>query len=102
MKWGQAVEQKPTGKEMKLFYDDCIRSLTAIHEAGFVHTDVRWGNILKFPNGHYVMVDFGEAVKVGTYVNCSGFSKNRLDLIPHKFWTGSGLGACQWLAQRRF
>jgi tRNA A-37 threonylcarbamoyl transferase component Bud32 len=56
--------------------NDCIPELRSIHELGYVHTDLRLPNILKFEE-KYMPIDFGEAVEIGTDVNLSEFSEGR-------------------------
>lgn len=59
--------------------DDCMHSLQRIHNAGYVHTDLRRPNLLLF-NDKFMPVDFGEAVKIGTAVDLRTFSSGRRNL----------------------
>ena len=49
-------------------YNDCFNDLVYIHEKGYVHTDVRMANIVKFGD-KFSLVDFGLAVRAGSLVN---------------------------------
>lgn len=58
------------------FLRDVLESLTAIHLAGYFHTDLRLPNILKFTSG-YQIIDFDLAVRIRdpphkTFVNLQG------------------------------
>jgi hypothetical protein len=59
--------------------DDCMSSLQRIHNAGYVHTDLRRPNLLLF-NDTFMPVDFGEAVKIETAVDLNTFSSGRRNL----------------------
>jgi len=49
-------------------YSDCFNDLVYIHEKGYVHTDIRMANIVKFGD-KFSLVDFGLAVRAGSLVN---------------------------------
>ena len=49
-------------------YSDCFNDLVYIHEKGYVHTDIRMANIVKFGD-KFSLVDFGLAVREGSLVN---------------------------------
>jgi hypothetical protein len=64
----------------RVVFHDCIISLRPFHEAGYLHTDLRLPNLLKF-QGKYQPVDFGDAVKTGALVNVDDFSQGRKQLL---------------------
>lgn len=68
--------------------DDCMNSLQRIHNAGYVHTDLRRPNLLLF-NDKFMPVDFGEAVQIGTAVNLDDFSSGRRNLTFNRNTAGN-------------
>ena len=39
-----------------------LTNIDAIHKTGYVHLDIKPGNIVKLPNGSFHIVDFGSAI----------------------------------------
>ena len=51
-----------TEERRKAFFILLINSIAAVHEAGFVHCDIKPGNILERPSDHHpLLIDFGSA-----------------------------------------
>ncbi|KAK9773056.1 putative Protein kinase domain-containing protein [Seiridium cardinale] len=56
LSWGGKTDSSVTNKEVK-------QCLGAIHQAGVVHGDVRWANVLRHPQtGKVMMIDFERSV----------------------------------------
>ena len=55
-------------------YSDCFNDLVYIHEKGYVHTDIRMANIVKFGD-KFSLVDFGLTVRAGSLVNLASRSE---------------------------
>lgn len=52
-----------TPERRRLFFKLLIDSVKAVHEAGFVHCDIKPGNIMERPNTNHrpILIDFGSA-----------------------------------------
>jgi eukaryotic-like serine/threonine-protein kinase len=62
-------EQGPfSAQEAMVFGLDLCRALAAVHQAGFLHRDVKAQNVMREAGGRIVLMDFGAAVvNVGSY-----------------------------------
>ena len=63
LQWSEGGSGLPdTEEKRKAFFILLIDSITAVHEAGFVHCDIKPGNILERPSDHHpLLIDFGSA-----------------------------------------
>ena len=82
MRLGEDLPMTLDGALRTRIINDCIPELRKIHELGYVHTDLRRPNILKFDK-KYMPIDFGEAVEIGTEVNLKEFSEGRKECLLH-------------------
>ena len=80
MKFGEHVSESEALVHRLQIFDNCYDCLDAMHEKEFCHTDVRLANVLRFGES-FALVDFGEAVPVGTDVNIAKFSEGRKRLV---------------------
>ena len=55
-----------TCAEIVRVFRDAAEALAALHKAGFVHCDLKPGNILLSTDGHVKLIDFGQACRTGT------------------------------------
>src|SRR5688572_20571866 len=55
-----------TCAEVIRIFHDVADALAALHTAGFVHCDIKPGNILMSSDGHVKVIDFGQACRHGT------------------------------------
>lgn len=65
---GQPLEKnRPTDlpAALDIFLQVC-RGLDALHEAGFIHADIKPHNIIVSPTGAVKIIDFGQACRIGT------------------------------------
>jgi serine/threonine protein kinase/Flp pilus assembly protein TadD len=58
-----------SAQEAMVFGLDLCRALAAVHQAGFIHRDVKAQNVMREEGGRIVLMDFGAATvaKVGAY-----------------------------------
>jgi serine/threonine-protein kinase len=52
--------------EITRLFIDVAEALDALHKAGFVHCDIKPGNILRAGDGQIKVIDFGQACRIGT------------------------------------
>lgn len=95
MKFGTLVVAPDTSSHETRcqMFDNCLESLKEMHGHKYCHTDVRLANILRFDN-KYALVDFGEAVRRGSYVRVSDFSEGRRKLLAAG--CSSGVAVLKW------
>ena len=61
----------------------CCRAVQYLHDAGVVHRDIRWPNIVRLDDRHWMVVDLEDAAKApselpATY-NLSGWDEDTCD-----------------------
>lgn len=61
-----------TNEELAGYYHDILEVLHQVHDAGVIHYDLSWTNVMLNHNGHVTLIDFGHA----------GLSEE--DIPPHK------------------
>eukprot|EP00128_Syssomonas_multiformis_P016744 Colp12_sorted_trinity150504_noHs@22321 len=65
------VEHKPASRDDWLkFLGDICRALNWLHERGWVHRDIRWGNII-YASGRWVLIDLESAAPVRSPIDFS-------------------------------
>jgi tetratricopeptide (TPR) repeat protein len=65
--------QGPMGpREAALVGIDVSRAVGAVHAAGFIHRDIKAGNVMRETGGRILLMDFGLTYESGTDVNRSG------------------------------
>ena len=55
-----------TVAEIVRVFRDAANALAALHKGGFVHCDLKPGNILMSGDGRVKLIDFGQACRIGT------------------------------------
>jgi hypothetical protein len=80
MHQGESVPEDPDHDTRTEIVNNCMEALELMHAKGYVHTDLRLPNLLKF-DGIYQPIDFGEAVKTGAGVCVDQLSDARRKLV---------------------
>lgn len=68
MHQGESVPEDPDHVTRTKIVNNCMQALQMMHAKGYVHTDLRLPNLLKFDR-KYQPIDFGEAVVKGARVS---------------------------------
>jgi len=67
------ARQGPLGpREAALVGIDVCRAVGAVHAAGFIHRDIKAGNVMREKGGRFLLMDFGLTYESGTENNRSG------------------------------
>jgi serine/threonine protein kinase len=68
-----AIGQGPVPQQLlRGVLDDVLAALTAAHDVGILHRDIKPGNILFTPSGHVKVTDFGIAKAAGSEPTATG------------------------------
>ncbi len=62
--------------------DDLGGALACLHRAGFVHGDVKPGNVVVAPDGRATLIDFGAARRIGDSAGPASAGENLADVTP--------------------
>ena len=80
MHQGESVPEDPDHVTRTKIVNNCMQALQMMHAKGYVHTDLRLPNLLKFDR-KYQPIDFGEAVVKGARVSVNQLSEGRRKLV---------------------
>lgn len=92
LEWSEnGVGLPDTEDRRKAFFILLIDSIAAVHEAGFVHCDIKPGNILERPSDHHpLLIDFGSAHPITEGLPCRRDANGGwMDVTQksHRTWT---------------
>ena len=92
LEWSESGAGLPdTEERRKAFFILLIDSIAAVHDAGFVHCDIKPGNILERPSDHHpILIDFGSAHPITEGLpHCRETNDGWADVTQkfHRTWT---------------
>ena len=92
LQWSESGLGLPdTEEKRKLFFQLLIDSVEVVHKAGFVHCDIKPGNIMERPSSHRpLLIDFGSAhpiTKESPYRRKANDSWMSVTRKYHRTWT---------------
>src|SRR3989344_2907774 len=85
---GQGTKELPANFEIESFFQELENEVKKMHKAGFIHRDLRAGNVMILENGKPCLIDFGTAAKIA---NVEDIGMSAFDVLFYQFLMGIGL-----------